>query len=65
MSKSKWKRVQKGWYELEGTHLSVVNMRGEVIKYSGKMTPCWEVRVAGHVIGTYFTCAEAKRAAER
>ncbi len=62
---SRWQRIEAGYYQLRGTNLAVVNMRGQSVKWTGLIVKPWVV-YDGHTEITHEeTFADAKRSAER
>jgi hypothetical protein len=76
----KWSKVEAGWYRTKTPFgfWDVVNMRGESVRFSGSLEPCWEIRepdprwpgsarveAVGNLSGMYeYTMKDAKARVE-
>ena len=61
--KSAWQRIEAGYYRLRGTDITIANMQGQSVLYSGLVLDPWHVRVGGKKVNSAASLVEAKQIA--
>lgn len=60
----RWTRIEPGYYRLPGTDITIANMKGQSVKYSGLVLHPWHVKVGRKTAAEVSTMRDAREYGE-